>query len=457
MEADVDDRRDLSLAEVESTLVCCLLTSVDAPGLVAALLNRQMFADASLGFVFQAVMNLYEQGVQPDMVSVEVEMRRMDEARCKELGGLSFVLTAMLNVRHAGNVMLYAVEVKRQYLLRCLAQLFAMLNVKSCRFDTEPEQLIAEAEDSLLKLRQEAAASEPMRSVGELSAEALEWHRERLTGTYDRNRVLSGITEFDYVTGGFHKGELSVLAGHSSDGKTAVALHMAVQVARTGKHVCLFSLEMSNLQILNRILAGVTDVDPDHLRISGLTAHELETLEKAGKKLEHLPLYIDYKACNTLSDIRSKALLKSKRGECDFIILDYLHLLSSIRQKNDTQEQVVGRNITQLKQLALDADCPVLVVSQVNRASDQRVDKAHIPVMSDLRDSGTIEQVADCVFFVYRPERYGITKDERSGESLVGVGKLYIVKNRNGAVGIARFRYNSSYTKITDYLKPATK
>ena len=93
----------------------------------------------------------------------------------------------------------------------------------------------------------------------------------------------------------------------------------------------------------------------------------------------------------------------------------------------------------------------MLVVSQVNRASDQRVDKAHIPVMSDLRDSGTIEQVADCVFFVYRPERYGIVKDERTGESLEGVGKLYIVKKRNGATGIARFRYNASYTKITDY------
>lgn len=112
------------------------------------------------------------------------------------------------------------------------------------------------------------AGSEPIRPVGVLAAEAVAWHRERLDGSYDRNRIRSGLAEFDYVTGGFHKGELSVLAGHSSDGKTAVALHIAVQAARAGKHVCLFSLEMSNLQMLNRILAGVTDVDPDHLRIS---------------------------------------------------------------------------------------------------------------------------------------------------------------------------------------------
>ena len=326
-----------------------------------------------------------------------------------------------------------------------------MLNFKSSTFEADPGAIISEAEDSLLKLQTEVAGSEPIRPVGVLAAETVAWHRERLDGAYDRNRIRSGLGEFDYVTGGFHKGELSVLAGHSSDGKTAVALHIAVQAARAGKYVCLFSLEMSNLQMLNRILAGMTDVDPDHLRISGLTARDLEKLEKAGKDLEHLPLYIDYKACNTLADIRSKVILKSKKGECDFMILDYLHLLGSIRQKNETQEQVVGRNITALKQLALDADCPVLVVSQVNRASDQRADKAHIPVMSDLRDSGTIEQVADCVFFVYRPERYGIVKDERTEEDLKGVGKLYIVKNRNGATGIARFRYNASFTKITDY------
>ena len=117
----------------------------------------------------------------------------------------------------------------------------------------------------------------------------------------------------------------------------------------------------------------------------------------------------------------------------------------------------MARNIRALKQLALDANCPVLVVSQMNRACETRSDKHCLPVMSDLRDSGTIEQVADCVVFVYRPERYGITRDEKTGCSLVGVGRLYISKNRNGAVGIARFRYNSSFTRITDYIQPGTQ
>ena len=459
MDADKTNNMEMggmTIAELESTLVCCLMTSLDAPMQVSTMLREEMFSDKSLGFVFGVIMDLYNQGVQPDMVTVETGMRREDEARWKELNGLSFLLPAMLNVRNAENVIRYAEEVKRQYKLRCLMQLFVTLNFSSGKFDADPDKLIAEAEQSLQELRRDTAGGKAMRTVGELAEEALQWHSRRAGASEDVTRLLTGIEELDYVTGGLHRGEIIILGGRPSDGKTAVALHIAVNVAKEGKHVCLFSLEMSDLQMLNRILAGMTDVDPDHLRISGLTGKELEQLKEASRKLEHLPLYMDYTPCNTVSDIRAKVMLKSKQGECDLVVIDYLHLLSSVRQKNETQDQVVGRNVVALKQLALEADCPVLLVSQMNRACDTRADRAHIPVMSDLRDSGTIEQVADCVVFVYRPEKHGITKDERTGESLVGVGKLYIVKNRNGATGIARFRYNPSYTKITNYCNTVT-
>lgn len=459
MDADKTNNTEMAgmtTFELESTLVCCLMTSLDAPMQVSTMLRKEMFSDKSLGFVFGVIMDLYDHGMQPDMVTVETGMHRLDEARWKELNGLSFLLPAMLNVRNAENVIRYAEEVKRQYKLRCLMQLFVTLNFSSGKFDADPDKLIAEAEQSLQELRRDTAGGKVMRTVGELAEEALQWHNRRAEASEDVTRLLTGIEELDYVTGGLHRGEIIILGGRPSDGKTAVALHIAVNAAKEGKHVCLFSLEMSDLQMLNRILAGMTDVDPDHLRISGLTDKELEQLKEASRKLEHLPLYMDYTPCNTVSDIRAKVMLKSKQGECDLVVIDYLHLLSSVRQKNETQDQVVGRNVVALKQLALEANCPVLLVSQMNRACDTRADRAHIPVMSDLRDSGTIEQVADCVVFVYRPEKHGITKDERTGESLVGVGKLYIVKNRNGATGIARFRYNPSYTKITDYRNTAT-
>ena len=174
-------------------------------------------------------------------------------------------------------------------------------------------------------------------------------------------------------------------------------------------------------------------------------------------RLKDLPFYLDYTVGATVEQIRAKVLLQCRLGKCDLVVVDYLHLLGGDRRKGETQEQMVGRNVRALKQLALDSNCPVLTVSQMNRACEARADKAYLPVMSDLRDSGTIEQVADCVAFIYRPERYGFTRDEKTGHSLVGVGKIYIAKNRNGSTGIARFRYNPSFTRITDYIQPGTQ
>lgn len=232
---------------------------------------------------------------------------------------------------------------------------------------------------------------------------------------------------------------------------------MALNAARAGKSVCFFSLEMSSLQMLNRVLAGMTDVNPDHLRINKPTGREVEHLEEAALRLKDLPFYLDYTVGATVEQIRAKVLLQCRQGKCDLVVVDYLHLLGGDRRKGETQEQMVGRNIRALKQLALDSNCPVLTVSQMNRACEARADKAYLPVMSDLRDSGTIEQVADCVAFIYRPERYGFTRDDKTGHSLVGVGKIYIAKNRNGSTGIARFRYNPSFTRITDYIQPSTQ
>lgn len=453
METDGKERQ-MSAPEVEKALVCSLLTSKNALQEVEAELRPEMFGDASLGFVYQVMTDLSSQGMQPDMVTVEAAMRRTDEARYKELGGLSFLLPFMLNVRHDGNVKAYAAEIKHLYKLRCLALTFTALAFKAGKVSTLPDKLLEEAERSLLDFRKDTAIGEPIQQVGKLAGVVVDWHRRRLTRDLDHTLVRSGLTEFDYVTGGFHPGELTVVAGRPSDGKTAVTLQMGLNAAKAGWNVCFFSLEMSSLQMLNRILAGMTDVPADRLRVEIPTPHDISSLEEAARRLENLSFYLDYTASATVETIRAKALLQHRQGLCDLIIVDYLHLIGGEPQKGETPEHQIGRYVKALKQLALDTNCPVIVVSQMNRSSEMRQDKKHLPVMSDLRDSGTIEQVGDCVAFVYRPERHGYTTDEDTGQSLVGVGKLYIVKNRNGSTGIARFRYNESFTRITDYMEP---
>ena len=259
----------ISLNDMEKALVCLLMTSMEAPVQAeSAGLTQEMFADASLGFVYGVIMKIYATGVRPDMVLVERGMREADEEQAARLGGLSFLLPYMLNVRHDGNVAAYVEGIKKQYKLRCLVTLFGTMAFKAGKVSSVPEELAGEAERLLMQFRQETAEGTPVRTIGELAAEAVTWHHRRLSGELEAEQVKSGLAEFDYVTGGFHNTELTIIAGRPSDGKTAVTLQMALNAARAGKSVCFFSLEMSSLQMLNRVLAGMTDVNPDHLRIN---------------------------------------------------------------------------------------------------------------------------------------------------------------------------------------------
>ena len=254
----------ISLGDMEKALVCLLMTSMEAPVQAeSAGLTQEMFADASLGFVYEVIMKIYATGVRPDMVLVERGMREADEELAAKLGGLSFLLPYMLNVRHDGNVAAYVEGIKKQYKLRCLVTLFGTMAFKAGKVSSVPEELVDEAERLLMQFRQKTAEGAPVRTIGELAAEAVSWHYRRFGGELEAEQVKSGLAEFDYVTGGFHNTELTIVAGRPSDGKTAVTLQMALNAARAGKSVCFFSLEMSSLQMLNRVLAGMTDVNPD--------------------------------------------------------------------------------------------------------------------------------------------------------------------------------------------------
>lgn len=305
----------ISLGDMEKALVCLLMTSMEAPVQAeSAGLTQEMFADASLGFVYEVIMKIYATGVRPDMVLVERGMREADEELAAKLGGLSFLLPYMLNVRHDGNVAAYVEGIKKQYKLRCLVTLFGTMAFKAGKVSSVPEELVDEAERLLMQFRQKTAEGAPVRTIGELAAEAVSWHYRRFGGELEAEQVKSGLAEFDYVTGGFHNTELTIVAGRPSDGKTAVTLQMALNAARAGKSVCFFSLEMSSLQMLNRVLAGMTDVNPDHLRINKPTGRELGQLEEAALRLKDLPFYLDYTVGATVEQIRAKVLLQCRLG-----------------------------------------------------------------------------------------------------------------------------------------------
>lgn len=445
--------REAGIRQVEEAVICALLLNENAIFSLIPVLKKEMFVTPELAFIYQAACGLNNQGVKVDMITVETEMRKLDEPLFVEMKGLAFLGAALLKVRHIANLKHYAEEVKRQYMLRLLGTLFVTLTGKTALYESSYTDIIQEAERSLLDLREKYTVGNEIVPIGKVAANVLDLHRERLRTGVNAMRVLTGIDEFDQLTGGLHNGELTVLGGRPSDGKTAVAMHIAIHVAQAGKHVCFFSLEMTELQSMNRYFAGYAGVDPDHLRITGINDDDIRRMEKLTEEWQSLPLYFDYNPSNTVENIRAQAILQRKKGKCDFVAIDYLNQLETVRLPGETQEQVVCRNVTALKQLANELNCPVLVLSQLNRNSENRADKAHVPGLHDFRDSGSIEQVADCAFVVYRPERHGIYQDEDTGESLRQVGELFVLKSRNGCIGMARYRYNESYTRITNYRK----
>lgn len=440
-----------TIEKTEAAVVSSVLSAESAIMEVYPVLRPEMFSHPDLAFVYSAACSLYEKGVKPDLVTVDTEMRRLDGKHWKEINGIAVLNDWMIQLRHTSNLMQYAEEVKRRYMLRLLSGLFGGLQGKANEFETSYADLIGEAEQKLLSLRETCTVGHPLRQIGVVAEEVVQMHRDRLENGTDSMRILTGIEAFDYVTGGLYNGELTVEAGRPGDGKTAIAMHIAMNVAMAGKHVCFFSLEMTALQTLNRLFAGYAGIDADRLRISGANQADQGRMERLAEEFKKLPLYFDHTSGNSIANIRAQVKLQRRKKKCDLAVVDYLHLIQKERSKNETLDQVIGRIVEALKQLALEENIPVLLLSQMNRNSVNRAEKLHLPELHDLRDSGVIEQVADCVFFIYIPQKNGVERDPVTGESLADVGELWIKKSRNGSMGVARYRFNGSYTRITNY------
>ena len=255
--------------------------------------------------------------------------------------------------------------------------------------------------------------------------------------------MRTGFDELDDLTGGLYRGELAVLSGRPSMGKTAVALHMALQAARAGRNTLYFSIEMSEEEVTERILSMLSGVEAGKIRFKGTNREERALLEKAAAELAGLPLRIVYCGSLAIDEIR----------ELDIFFIDYLNLIHipyTRGSRNETTDLALGDVVRKVKLMAVELDVPAVLLAQMNRDSDRRL-APYLPILSDLRNSGAIEQVADQVIFVYRAEKYGILYDKDTKEDLRGVGYLLVAKNRNGATGRARFRYNVSMTRFLSY------
>jgi replicative DNA helicase len=394
--------------------------------------------------IFKRMGDLQDRGEKIDRITVANELMKFNELEACD--GLSYLVSLDDGLPQIPNLDSYIRIVKDKAVLRRIIFASQHMMNRCLLGEEEPGEILAGAEETLLKLGDERV------KTGLLNADQILRDYEGGISTFlDPSKRVSGIgtgfTKLDDMTGGMHGGELFIVAARPSMGKTALALNIAQHVAlRKKKTVAVFSLEMSKESLLQRLLCAEALVDSQSFRSGYLSEEERRKLNHALHELVEAPLYIDDTAGLHLMDMHAKLRrLKSERGEIGLVIVDYLQLMSG-RGRFENRNQEVSALSRGMKLLAKELNVPMMVLSQLSRAVETRQGD-HRPQLSDLRDSGSIEQDADLVAFIFREEVYN-----RDREDLKGLAELIVAKQRNGPTDTVKLVYVNKYTKFANPL-----
>lgn len=376
--------------------------------------------------IFRRMAGLHERGESIDRVTVANELLRFDELEA--CGGLSYLVSLDDGLPHIVNLESYIRIVKDKSVLRRIIYAAQHLMNRCLVGEEDPSEILAGAEETLLKLG-EARIKSPMSSPRQI----LEEYEGGINAFLDPSKRIQGIGtgfyKLDEMTGGLHAGDLFILAARPSMGKTAMALNIAHHVAvKCEQAVAIFSLEMSKESLLTRMLCAGARVDSQRFRAGYLSADERRRLQAGLNQLVEAPIFIDDTAGVHLMDIHAKLRRLQAERKLGLVVVDYLQLMSG-RGRFENRNQEISSISRGLKLLAKELGVPMLVLSQLSRAPETRQGD-HRPQLSDLRESGSIEQDADLVGFIFREEVY-----KRDREDLRGLAELILAKQRNGPVG----------------------
>ncbi len=427
--------------EVEKALLGAIILKPDTMHDVSVTVYPESFYADKHRLIFEAIMNLFSHGNPIDTVSVVGKLK--DQGALERIGGASYVTELIETVPAAGNAMYYAEVVQGKSSLRGL--IHAADDIAEIGY-SDPESVdeaLDQAEKKIYHATQSPTA-EKFKTIGSSLTEA--WERfEYLSANPDEKRgVQSGFTALDNLLAGFQKSDLIILAARPSMGKSTLMLDITRNAAlKFGASVGIFSLEMSDQQLVDRMLAAEAGVDSWKLRTGKLSNdHEFEAVQQAMAKLSEAQIHIDDQAGNNILKMRSAARrLKNEHG-LDLIIVDYLQLMSPTATKaSDNMVQQVTEISRSLKILARDLEVPVIALSQLSRAVEQRGGK---PRLSDLRDSGSIEQDADVVMFIHREDKMNRDKEPERPN----IAEILVEKHRNGPVGSAELYFDAKHVRF---------
>ena len=437
--------------ELERAILGALILEPDKLPDVAEIVENSAFVGANNGKIYDAMLSMLERGDKIDFYTLSQRPELKDRDMLRYFSELTSAVGSGVNVLdHARQ--LADTETRRRL---CLFGYEL-----AARAVSDPDGVVDWATSEITAIADRVSRPEdiaPLSDVVRATLDDLE-RRQQARQAGECIGIPTGLRRLDALTGGWRGGQLVVLAGRPGTGKSATMLHFARAAAASGVPVCIFSLEMPAGQLAGRMLVGGSGVDSQAFRVGSVDTTGWSQLEQAGAELSAIPVYLNDRANITIGAIRSQCKAMHRRGRCGMVIIDYLQLLdTTTRNANSTREREIAAASRSAKLLAKELDVPVILLSQLSRKVEERADKT--PLLSDLRESGAIEQDADMVLFLDRPAMYGAQTIDTNRYGLIssdGVGIMHVTKNREGATGRIYFRHNKSLTRITDYDSPAT-
>ena len=436
------ERVPLQNIEAEQAVLGAMLIKKEAIVEVQEILRPDDFYREAHRIVYEAMTDLQNNDEAVDLVTLTEQLRKSEQL--DKIGGISFVTQLANAVPTAANVTYHAKIVKEKAELRNLINAATEIAGAAYEDVENVETIMDEAEKKILAVAssQNGGAFEPMKSIVMRTFERINVLYESKGGL---TGLSSGFKDLDNLTAGLQKSDLILVAARPSMGKTAFTLNIASYVGLHGHRVAFFSLEMSKEQLMQRMLCSEGGIDASKLRTGQLDENEWNKLVETADKLSRAPVFIDDTAGITVMELRSKARrLKAEHG-LDLIIIDYLQLMQGRPSKNgDNRQQEISEISRSLKALARELDVPVIALSQLSRSVESRQVKK--PMLSDLRESGSLEQDADIVMFLYREDYYDKDTENKN------ITEIIIAKHRNGPVDSIQLFFQKEYTKFRDLL-----
>jgi replicative DNA helicase len=431
--------------EVEEAVIGALMLERDAYVTVADIIDTDSFYKEEHRKIFEAIKYLSTHEKPVDLLMVTQELK--DRNQLDEIGGAAFITQLTRRVASAAHIEFHARIIAQKYIQRELIRVSSEIQAKSYDETIDVDDLIDFSETSLFKVAEGNIKKETrlIRPVLKEAIDLIEQARQRKDGL---SGIPSGFTSLDRITSGWQKTDLVIVAARPSMGKTSFILSMARNMAVDHeKSVAVFSLEMSSIQLINRLILAETELGSHKIKNGRLEDWEWEHLHRKIARLDKAPMYIDDTPALSIFEFRAKCRRLKIQHDIQLVIVDYLQLMTAGVDTRGSREQEVSTISRSLKAIAKELDIPIIALSQLNRSVESREGKR--PQLSDLRESGAIEQDADIVLFIHRPEAYGINEDE-SGNSLAGVAEIIIAKHRNGATGEIYLSFRKELAKFTD-------